>query len=150
TGYVYSSYVTTDTSSSTASSLSSSSTSAGEAIVAEAKKYLGVSYVYGGTSPSGFDCSGLVYYVYKQCGYSITRTASSQNSDGTYVSRDNLQPGDIIVFYNSAMTAIGHVGIYIGDGQFIHASSGSGKVVISDLSSTYYNSHYYSARRIVS
>ncbi len=150
TGYVYISYVTTDTSSSTASSLSSSSTSAGEAIVAEAKKYLGVSYVYGGTSPSGFDCSGLVYYVYKQCGYSITRTASSQNSDGTYVSRDNLQPGDIIVFYNSAMTAIGHVGIYIGDGQFIHASSGSGKVVISDLSSTYYNSHYYSARRIVS
>ncbi|MCD8322435.1 MAG: NlpC/P60 family protein [Oscillospiraceae bacterium] len=91
-----------------------------------------------------------MYYVYKQCGYSITRTASSQNSDGTYVSRDNLQPGDIIVFYNSAMTAIGHVGIYIGDGQFIHASSGSGKVVISDLSSTYYNSHYYSARRIVS
>lgn len=151
TGYVYSSYVTTGTSSSsTASSLSSSSTSAGEAIVTEAKKYLGVSYVYGGISPSGFDCSGLVYYVYKQCGYSITRTASSQNSDGTYVSRDNLQPGDIIVFYNSAMTAIGHVGIYIGDGQFIHASSGSGKVVISDLSSTYYNSHYYSARRIVS
>ncbi|MCD7769994.1 MAG: SH3 domain-containing protein [Oscillospiraceae bacterium] len=154
TGYVYGSYVTTDTSSNTASSLSSSSsstsTSAGEAIVAEAKKYLGVSYVYGGTSPSGFDCSGLVYYVYKQCGYSITRTASSQNSDGTYVSRDNLQPGDIIVFYNSAMTGIGHVGIYIGDGQFIHASSGSGKVVISSLSATYYNSHYYSARRIVS
>ncbi|MCD7844875.1 MAG: SH3 domain-containing protein [Oscillospiraceae bacterium] len=153
TGYVYSSYVTTDTSSassSTASSLSSSSTSAGEAIVTEAKKYLGVSYVYGGTSPSGFDCSGFVYYVYKQCGYSITRTASSQNSDGTYVSRDNLQPGDIIVFYNSAMTAIGHVGIYIGDGQFIHSSSGSGKVVISELSSSYYNSHYYSARRIVS
>ncbi|MCD7748470.1 MAG: SH3 domain-containing protein [Oscillospiraceae bacterium] len=151
TGYIYSSYVTTDTSSTTSSSSSSSSsTSAGEAIVAEAKKYLGVSYVYGGTSPSGFDCSGLVYYVYKQCGYSITRTASSQNSDGTYVSRDNLQPGDIIVFYNSAMTGIGHVGIYIGDGQFIHASSGSGKVIISSLSATYYNSHYYSARRIVS
>jgi cell wall-associated NlpC family hydrolase len=60
-----------------------------------------------------------------------------------------LQPGDIIIFYNSAMTAIGHAGMYIGNGQFIHASSGSGKVVISELSATYYNTHYYSARRIV-
>jgi uncharacterized protein YgiM (DUF1202 family) len=143
TGYVFGTYL------STSSGSSSSSTSEGERLVAEAKKYLGVSYVYGGTSPSGFDCSGFLYYVYRQCGYSITRTATSQNSDGVYVSRDNLQPGDIIIFYNSAMTAIGHAGMYIGNGQFIHASSGSGKVVISELSATYYNTHYYSARRIV-
>lgn len=120
----------------------------GEKIVATAKKYLGVPYVWGGSSPSGFDCSGFVYYVYKQCGYSITRTATAQNTDGYYVSRSDLQPGDIVIFYNSAMTSIGHSGIYIGNGQFIHASSASGKVVISNLSSTYYNTHYYSARRV--
>jgi cell wall-associated NlpC family hydrolase len=144
TGYVFGTYLSTGSSSG-----SSGSTSEGERLVAEAKNYLGVSYVYGGTSPSGFDCSGFVYYVYRQCGYSITRTATSQNSDGTYVARENLQPGDIVIFYNSAKTAIGHCGMYIGNGQFIHASSGSGKVVISNLSDTYYNTHYYSARRIV-
>jgi cell wall-associated NlpC family hydrolase len=145
TGYVFGTYLSTGSSAS-----STGSTSEGERLVAEAKNYLGVSYVYGGTSPSGFDCSGFVYYVYRQCGYSITRTATSQNSDGTYVSRENLQPGDIVIFYNSAKTAIGHCGMYIGNGQFIHASSGSGKVVISNLSDTYYNTHYYSARRVVS
>lgn len=148
TGYIFSTYLSTNVSSSSDSS--SSASSAGEAIVNAGKQYLGVPYVWGGTSPSGFDCSGFVYYVYKQCGYSITRTSTAQNSDGYYVSRSDLQPGDIVIFYNSAMTAIGHSGIYIGDGQFIHASSGSGKVVISSLSATYYNTHYYSARRVVS
>lgn len=140
-GYVYKTYLTTGSASSGAGE--------GARIVAAAKQYLGVPYVYGGTSPSGFDCSGFVYYVYRQCGYSITRTATAQNGNGVYVSRDSLQPGDIIIFYNSAMSGIGHAGIYIGDNQFIHASSGSGKVVISSLSSTYYNTHYYSARRVV-
>ncbi len=141
-GYVFKTYLTTG-------SVSSSSSGEGGRIVAAAKQYLGVPYVYGGTSPSGFDCSGFVYYVYRQCGYSITRTATAQNGNGRYVSRDSLQPGDIIIFYNSAMSAIGHAGIYIGDGQFIHASSGSGSVVISSLSNSYYNTHYYSARRVV-
>ena len=146
-GYCFNTYLSTNVASSVTSSASASS--AGEALVNEAKKYLGVRYVYGGTSPSGFDCSGFVYYVYKQCGYSITRTATAQNSDGSYVSRSELQPGDIIIFYNSAKSAIGHAGIYIGDGQFIHASSGSGKVVITSLSASYYDTHYYSARRVV-
>lgn len=146
TGYVFKTYLSTDVSSGSDSTPST----AGEAIVNQAKKYQGVPYVYGGTSPSGFDCSGFVYYVYKQCGYSLTRTATAQNSDGYYVSRSDLQPGDIIIFYNSAKTAIGHSGIYIGNGQFIHASSGSGKVVITNLSANYYNTHYYSARRVVS
>ena len=141
-GFVYKTYLTTG-------SGSSSSSGEGARIVAAAKQYLGVPYVYGGTSPSGFDCSGFVYYVYRQCGYSITRTATAQNGDGSYVSRSSLQPGDIIIFYNSAMSGIGHSGMYIGDNQFIHASSGSGKVVISSLSSSYYNTHYYSARRVV-
>ncbi len=144
TGYVSGSYVSTNV------ATGSSSTAAGERIVNEAKKYLGVPYVYGGTSPSGFDCSGLVYYVYKQCGYSITRTATAQNSDGRYVARSNLQPGDIIIFYNGYKSAIGHAGIYIGNNQFIHASSGGGRVMISGLSETYYNTRFYSARRVVS
>ncbi len=142
-GYIFKTYLSTGTASSGAVSTE------GERLVAEAKRYLGVPYVYGGTSPSGFDCSGFVYYVYRQCGYSITRTATAQNGNGVYVSRDALQPGDIIIFYNGAMSGIGHAGMYVGDGQFIHASSGSGRVVISSLSETYYNSHYYSARRVV-
>ena len=122
---------------------------AGEQIVATAKKYMGVRYVYGGTSPSGFDCSGLVYYVYKQCGYSITRTATSQSYDGKLVARADMQPGDIIIFYNGAKSAIGHAGIYIGNNQFIHASSGGGRVMISSLSESYYNTRFYCARRVV-
>ncbi len=142
-GYIYQDYLSTNVASAPAAN-----SSAGEKIVAEAKKYMGVRYVYGGTSPSGFDCSGFVYYVYKQCGYSITRTASAQNSVGAYVSRSNLQPGDIIIFYNAGKTAIGHSGIYIGDGKFIHASSGGGKVMISGLNESYYNTRFYSARRV--
>ena len=144
-GYIYQDYISTDTN--TASSAAPASTN-GEKIVAEAKKYMGVRYVYGGTSPSGFDCSGFVYYVYKQCGYSITRTATAQNSVGVKVARSDLQPGDIIIFYNGGKTAIGHAGIYIGDGKFIHASSGGGKVMISGLSESYYNTRFYSARRV--
>ena len=139
-GYVFKTYLTTG-------SYTAGSSSEGERIVAKAKEYLGVPYVYGGTSPSGFDCSGLVYYVFRQCGYSITRTASTQNGDGYYVSRSDLRPGDIIIFYNSAMSSIGHAGIYIGGNQFIHASSSGGRVMISDLTG-YYNTHYYSARRV--
>ncbi len=129
----------------------SGSNSEGEKIVETAKKYMGTPYVWAGTSPSGFDCSGFVYYVYKECGYSINRTAASIYSNGVYVERDSLQPGDAICFTtSSSSTYIGHVGIYIGDGQFIHASSGTGYVTISSLTETYYNNHYYGARRIVS
>ena len=125
--------------------------SEGAKIVETAKKYMGTPYVWGGTSTSGFDCSGFVYYVYKECGYSINRTAESIYSNGEYVDRSALQPGDAICFTTSrSATYIGHVGIYIGDGQFIHASSGTGYVTISSLSETYYNNHYYGARRIVS
>ena len=143
TGYIRSDYLTTDVQ--TAAAAVSGS---GNNLVAEAKRYQGVRYVYGGASPSGFDCSGFVYYVYRQCGYSIARTATAQNGIGSYVSRSSLAPGDIIIFYNGAKTAIGHAGIYIGNGQFIHASSGSGRVIISNLSESYYNTRYYSARRV--
>ena len=119
------------------------------AVFATAKKYIGVPYVWGGSSPSGFDCSGFVQYVFQQHGIQLNRTASTQYQHGTYVSRSNLQPGDLVFFQDTYTTGISHLGIYIGNGEFIHASSSKG-VTISQLSNTYWNSHYYGARRILS
>ena len=104
---------------------------------------MGAPYVYGGMSPSGFDCSGFVNYVYKLCGYSMSRVASSiYNNNGTYVEKANLQIGDL-VFFASNSSSIGHVGIYIGNGQFIHASSSRSRGVIhSTLLEGYYNRYF--------
>ena len=147
-GYVSKDYMTTTKPSSGNGGGSTPSTSIGETIVATAKQYMGAPYVYGGMSPSGFDCSGFVNYVYKLCGYSMSRVASSiYNNNGTYVEKANLQIGDL-VFFASNSSSIGHVGIYIGNGQFIHSSSGAGCVVISDLSSSYYLKNYVGAKRI--
>ncbi|MEG0876592.1 MAG: SH3 domain-containing C40 family peptidase [Oscillospiraceae bacterium] len=123
-------------------------TDKGQQIVDTAMKYMGVPYVWGGTSASGFDCSGFVYYVYKECGYTINRTAASIYSNGVSVDKANLQVGDAICF-SSSRNSIGHVGIYVGDGKFIHSSSGSGSVIISELSMDYYENHYVGSRRIV-
>ena len=147
-GYVNSAYVSTTKTEGGNGGGSTPSTSIGETIVATAKQYMGAPYVYGGMSPSGFDCSGFVNYVYKLCGYSMSRVASSiYNNNGTYVEKANLQLGDL-VFFASNSSSIGHVGIYIGSGQFIHSSSGAGCVVISDLSSSYYLKNYVGAKRI--
>lgn len=128
---------------------SSSSSSKGEAIVAKAKQYLGVPYVWGGSSPSGFDCSGFTQYVMRACGYSINRTASAQLSNGTSVSYSKLKPGDLVFFKNTYTTSApaSHVGIYVGDGKFIHA--GNSGIEITSLSNDYYASRYLCARRIV-
>lgn len=121
--------------------------SSSSSIVDVAKQYLGVPYVWGGTTPSGFDCSGYVQYVFRQCGYSISRTATPQYSDGYRVSYSDLQPGDLVFFERTYNTSgISHVGIYIGGGEFIHA--GSGRVKISSLNESYYSSRYYGACRI--
>ena len=114
-------------------------------IVETAKQYLGVRYVYGGTSPSGFDCSGLVQYVYRQCGYRLNRVAADQASHGYAVDKSALEPGDL-VFFKRGSAAIHHVGIYVGDGQYIHAPYTGTVVKIQPLSS---RSDYYCARRIV-
>ncbi|HHW31552.1 MAG TPA: SH3 domain-containing protein [Clostridiaceae bacterium] len=127
--------------------------SLGEKIVQYAKQYLGVKYVYGGSSPKGFDCSGFVQYVFKNFGINLERVAANQAKHGTKVDKANLRIGDLVFFdTNGGMNSIEHVGIYIGGGNFIHASSASGvrQVTISDLTSGYYSKTYMGARRYIS
>lgn len=121
----------------------------GAEIVAYAKQYLGYKYKSGGASPSkGFDCSGFTQYVYKHFGISINRTSGAQINNGVAVQRSDLQPGDLVIFNNDANTKIGHVGIYVGDGNFIHASNPSDGVKITTLTSGYYHKRYVGARRV--
>jgi cell wall-associated NlpC family hydrolase len=120
----------------------------GNLIVETAKQYLGVPYVWGGSKPSGFDCSGFVYYVFNKTGYQLSRLMSVQYKTGTPVEKDELIPGDIVFFQNTYESGMSHVGIYVGDGQFIHAPSHGLTVSYADLNSDYYTEHYYGARRI--
>lgn len=116
-------------------------------IVSVAQNYLDVPYVWGGTSPSGFDCSGFTQYVFNECGYPLSRIASAQYNDGTPISYSELASGDLVFFTNTYSTnGISHVGIYMGGGEFIHAANGG--VKISSLSENYYSSRYYGACRI--
>jgi len=124
----------------------------GEEIVEYAKKYLGYDYVLGGASPkTGFDCSGLTSYVYKQFGYTLSRSSTAQAKNGKEVAKSELQPGDLLIFKNQALTKIGHVGIYIGNNKMIHASEPGVGVVITELDARgyNYNKRYVTARRIV-
>lgn len=125
----------------TATTTASSGT--GNSVVAYAKQFLGCRYVYGGTSTSGFDCSGFTQYVYRHFGMSLNRTAAAQYSNGTAVT--SLQAGDLVMFGKSG---INHVGIYMGGNSFIHAANTSRGVTIDSLSSGYYKSNYVGARRI--
>ena len=122
----------------------------GQLVVETAKKYLGIPYVYGGSSPSGFDCSGLVQYVFRELGVSINRVAADQTAHGTPISKENLQPGDVVFFHNTARySTINHVGIYVGDGNFIHAPQTGDVVKITTLDSGYYARTFVAARRIL-
>ena len=125
---------------------SATSSGNGAAVVAKAKSFIGSKYVYGGSSPStGFDCSGFTSYIYKQFGVSLNRTAAGQYSNGTAVSRANLQPGDLVMFGKSG---INHVAIYAGGGMIVHAASSSRGVTTDTINSGYYNNNYVGARRI--
>lgn len=108
--------------------------------------FLGKPYVYGASGPNAFDCSGFTSYVYRQYGVSLPRTSQSQFGAGYAVSRGNLAPGDL-VFFNT-VGPLGHVGMYIGGGDFIHAAS-SGRVKVSSLNEGYYSSRYAGARRVM-
>jgi len=126
-----------------------------QAIVEYAKTLLGVKYVYGGETPKGFDCSGFVRYVFKHFGISLERTCRDQARGGKPVKKSELKPGDLVFFDtnddNGKLNDISHVGIYIGDGKFIHASAYEHKkIVIESLSSSDYSKRYMCARDYIS
>ncbi len=145
TGWVYGDYISLNG----ISSRGFESRLNGQSVVEYAKQFLGTRYVYGGTSPSGFDCSGFTSYVYKHFGITLPRVASDQGNYGVYVSKDDLEPGDLVFFATSGGRNITHVGIYIGDNQFIHSSSSRRGVIISKLEG-YYSDTYVTARRCLS
>ena len=117
----------------------------GSQILAEAQKYLGCPYRAGGASPSGFDCSGFVYYVLKQLGLSPYRTPSEQYQMGTGVEKTALRVGDLVFFGSGRIT---HSGIYAGNGQFIHAPNSRSTISHSDLTTGYWAQNYYGACRV--
>lgn len=126
------------------------SESTAQKIIDYAKRYLGVKYAWGGTTPKGFDCSGFVKYVYAQFGVTLNRVAADQAKQGTAVKKANLQPGDLVFFdTNGGRNRINHVGLYIGGGKFIQASSGASDVVISSITEGFYSKTFMTARRIL-
>jgi cell wall-associated NlpC family hydrolase len=126
--------------------LSGTTTATGLRPIAE--RYLGVTYVFGGTTPSGLDCSGLVYLVYQELGVQLPRTSRLQYQVGQVVEREDLREGDL-VFFNTTGQGVSHVGIYLEDGDFINAASNPGKVMISNLSESYWDKRYLGARRVI-
>lgn len=117
----------------------------GQEVADFAQQYVGYSYKWGGSSPeTGFDCSGFVYYVYQQFGYELNRTAADQASNGSHVEPDALEPGDVLCFYKGSY--IGHSGIYVGDGNYVHSQDSATGVVVSPLSE---RTGGFEARRIL-
>lgn len=116
-------------------------------IINTSKNYIGVPYLWGGTTPDGFDCSGFVQYVFNAHGITIPRTSREQYNFGTKVSKSELQPGDL-VFFNTSGKGVSHVGLYIGDGKFIHSAASKG-IVIAELFSNYWMNLYLGARRVL-
>lgn len=109
---------------------------------------LGKPYRYGAAGPNSFDCSGLTYYLFGKLGISIPRTSKTQINAGTYVAKKDLQYGDLVLFARNGKT-INHVGIYVGDGKFVHSPQTGDVVKITTLASGYYANSYYTARRVI-
>lgn len=154
TGWAYSQYIALfkDSDDNTSVKQSDKATDLSEQLVKFSKTLLGTEYVYGGTTPKGFDCSGFVQYVFKRFDISLERVAASQSTQGSRVSSQDLSAGDLVFFdTDGGHNSISHVGIYIGGGQFIHAASGSStrKVIISDITSGYYANNFMKARRVI-
>lgn len=120
----------------------------GRRIAYFAQQFIGVPYLWAGQSRVGFDCSGFIYYVFLNHGIELPRMANEQFEVGVFIDVENLRPGDL-VFFSTYEPGASHVGIYIGNGHFIHASSGAGSVVITPLRKQYYWERYLGARRII-
>ena len=154
TGYIRGDLVNLDASAKYAL-LAASPSANGQAMVDLAMEFLGIRYVYGGSGPKTFDCSGFTMYLCKQFGVSLPHSATSQWLSGKGVqlhSVSDMQPGDLVFFCDPTRSdgkACSHCGVYIGDGKFIHASSSKAKVVISDLTTGYYDRYYVGGLRIV-
>lgn len=129
-------------------STSTNNGSTASGIISAAKKYIGHNYVFGGTGPSGFDCSGFTQYIYSQAGISIPRTTTSQAYVGKSLSKSQLKPGDLLVFSNTYKRGPSHVGVYIGDGNFVHAANSKKGVRVDSVNSSYYSSKFTSGRRL--
>ena len=153
-GYVSSSYLqSTVPSGSTSNSGSNNSVSASaSSVIAYAKTLLGKPYVWGAQGPNSFDCSGFTYYVFKnKAGIILPRTSSAQSKYGTYVSRNNLRAGDLVFFDTNGANngQVSHVGLYIGNGQMIHASYSQKKIVIDNFNSSYFKRTFVNGRRVL-
>ena len=124
----------------------------GQVVCEFAANFLGVPYVSGGTSPKGFDCSGFVQYVFSECGYQLPRTATEQcESLSITVDKSDLLPGDLVFFKQPGNSKpIGHVGIYVGDGLFIHATYTGDVIRYGDLNTKYYIENYVTSKRLLS
>ena len=146
-GFIHSDYV--DVRKGNITSRSSATRTKAQQVCDTAVKYLGTPYVYGGSSPKGFDCSGFTSYVYKECGVTLNRTSRDQFSNGVAVSKDELKPGDLVFFSRvGSVNSINHVGLYVGNGKMIHSPE-TGKVVsYASINEGYYLRTYVGARRI--
>lgn len=140
----------TDASQGTAAELVSHYTSAAQGLVNQGMSYLGIPYRFGGTSPeTGLDCSGLVQNVFRNAlGLDLPRTAREMASLGNRVARNELQPGDL-VFFNTMRRTFSHVGIYLGDGRFLHAPAKGGAVRVESMRTSYWAQRFNGARRLV-
>jgi len=118
-------------------------------VVTLAKQYLGVPYLYGGSTPTGFDCSGYMLFIFHQIGKDLPRTADQQATVGSQVDFYNLRPGNIVFFATTEDPTISHSGLYIGDRMFIHASSTAKKIIISNLDAPYWQNAFRDARQVL-
>jgi cell wall-associated NlpC family hydrolase len=112
-----------------------------------AQQYVGSRYVWGGSSPAGFDCTGFVMWVFGQFGVSMPHNEAGQLNSGDRVSADELQPGDVLVFANTYRSGLSHVGIYVGEGRFVHAVDESHGVLVSNLWDSYWAPRLVGATR---
>ena len=111
-------------------------------------KLVGSKYVWGGASPTGFDCSGYIWYLARLVGKPVNRGMLGQYNSGAHPARDELKPGDLVFFQNTYHPGLSHNGVYLGNNQFVHAADEDAGVTVSNLNSAYWSSHWFGATRL--